>query len=50
MIGVGVMAYAGLGTYLSDRAEEKYGLVPTEEDKEALKKTLPSITLVDKER
>jgi len=50
MMGVGVMAYAGLGTYLSDKAEEKLGLVPTDEDKEALKKSLPNITLVDKER
>jgi hypothetical protein len=44
------MGYAGLAQYLSDKAEEKFGLVATEEDKEALKKSLPKITLVDKER
>jgi hypothetical protein len=49
-MGVSVMAYAGLGTYLSDRAEEKFGLKATEQDKEELKKSLPKITLVDKER
>ncbi|KAF2014348.1 hypothetical protein BU24DRAFT_463145 [Aaosphaeria arxii CBS 175.79] len=48
LIGVGVMAYAGIGMYLSDRAEEKFGLVPTEKDKEELRNSLPRITTVER--
>ncbi|KAF2035309.1 hypothetical protein EK21DRAFT_107429 [Setomelanomma holmii] len=47
-IGVGIMAYAGIGLYLSDKAEEKFGLVPTEKDKEELRNALPKITTVEK--
>ncbi|KAF2731636.1 hypothetical protein EJ04DRAFT_566648 [Polyplosphaeria fusca] len=49
LIGVGVMAYAGLGLFLSDKAEEKFGLVPTEKDKEDLRKAIPKITAVEKD-
>jgi hypothetical protein len=48
MIGVGVMAYAGAGLFLSDKAEEKFGLTPTEKDLEELKGVLPKITTVDR--
>ncbi|KAF2475759.1 uncharacterized protein BDR25DRAFT_300746 [Lindgomyces ingoldianus] len=47
-IGVGIMAYAGAGMVLSDKAEEFFGLVPTEKDKEELEKVLPKITTVNK--
>ncbi|KAH8729054.1 hypothetical protein GQ44DRAFT_645964 [Phaeosphaeriaceae sp. PMI808] len=51
-IGVGVMAYGGLGLFLSDRAEQHFDLVPTDQDKEALQKdirnALPRITTVEK--
>jgi hypothetical protein len=42
------MAYAGLGMVLSDVAEEKLGLVPTEKDHEDLRKAIPKITTVEK--
>jgi hypothetical protein len=42
------MAYAGLGLFLSDKAEEKFGLTPTEKDKEELRNALPKITTVEK--
>ncbi|KAF2877562.1 hypothetical protein BDV95DRAFT_559563 [Massariosphaeria phaeospora] len=48
LIGLGVMAYAGAGLFLSDKAEEKFGLVPTEKDKEELQKALPKVTTVEK--
>lgn len=48
IIGVGVMAYAGTGLYLSDVAEEKFGLTPTEKDKEQLHEALPKMTAVEK--
>jgi hypothetical protein len=48
MIGVGVMAYAGAGLFLSDKAEEKFGLTPTDKDLEELKGALPKITTVDR--
>jgi hypothetical protein len=50
LIGVGIMAYAGAGLFLSDKAEEKFGLVPTEQDKEDLQKALPTITTVEREK
>lgn len=50
IIGVGVMAYAGAGLYLSDVAEEKYGFTPTEKDKEELRNALPKVTPVEKRK
>jgi hypothetical protein len=47
-IGVGVMAYAGMGLFLSDKAEEKFGLTPTEKDMEELREALPKISTVDR--
>ncbi|KAF2743467.1 hypothetical protein M011DRAFT_480813 [Sporormia fimetaria CBS 119925] len=49
-IGLGIMAYAGVGMALSDTVEEKMGWVATEQDKEELKNALPKITVVDKEK
>ncbi|KAF2242462.1 hypothetical protein BU26DRAFT_571133 [Trematosphaeria pertusa] len=48
LVGVGIMAYAGLGLVLSDKVEEKLGLVPTEKDKEDLRKAIPKVTPVEK--
>lgn len=48
IIGVGIMAYAGAGLYLSDRAEERFGLTPTEKDREELRKAMPKIATVEK--
>ncbi|OAL03498.1 hypothetical protein IQ06DRAFT_344745 [Phaeosphaeriaceae sp. SRC1lsM3a] len=48
MIGAGVMAYAGAGMYLSDKAEEKLGLTPTEQDLKDLRDALPKISTVDR--
>ena len=42
------MAYAGLGLLLSDKAEESFGLVPSEQDRERLREIVPRITVVDK--
>lgn len=46
-IGLGTMAWAGLGLLLSDKAEEVFGLKPTEKDKESLKDVLPRLRRVD---
>jgi hypothetical protein len=48
MIGVGIMAYAGAGLYLSDKVEERLGLTPTEKDRENLRDAIPKITTVEK--
>lgn len=48
IIGVGIVAYASLGLFLSDKAEEKFGLVPTEKDREELKKAMPKIIPIDR--
>ncbi len=46
-MGLGTMAWAGLGLLLSDKAEEAFGLKPTEKDKEGLKDLLPKVRRVD---
>lgn len=48
IVGVGIMAYAGLGLFLSDRVEEKFGFTPTEQDKEDLQRAMPKIITVEK--
>ena len=48
IVGVGIMGYAGVGLYLSDKAEESFGLTPTEKDKEELRNALPKIAAVEK--
>ena len=48
LIGAGIMTYAVAGLYLSDKAEEKLGLVPTERDKEELRDALPKIVAVER--
>lgn len=41
------MAWAGLGLVLSDKAEDFFGLKPTEKDREGLKDLLPKVRRVD---
>jgi hypothetical protein len=47
-VGVGLLAWGAIGLRLSDTAEERYGLKPTEEDREALRNLGPRITVVDR--
>ncbi|KAI1807146.1 hypothetical protein F4811DRAFT_507018 [Daldinia bambusicola] len=47
-VGLGLLAWGAIGLQLSDRAEERYGFTPTDEDKAALDKILPSVTVVDR--
>jgi hypothetical protein len=49
IIGIGVMTYAVAGLYLSDTAEDKFGMKATEEDKAKLKEFIPKIHTVDKD-
>ena len=46
-IGLGTMAWAGLGLLLSDKAEEVFGLKPTEKDRQALEDVLPRVRRID---
>ncbi|KAK6337750.1 hypothetical protein TWF696_001231 [Orbilia brochopaga] len=46
-LGGGLIAYGLAGSYLTDRAEEAFGLVPTEEDKQKLKGLVPKISVVE---
>lgn len=49
-IGLGIIGYAGIGTVLSNGAEKQFGMVATEEDKERLRKAVPRITTVDRDK
>ena len=44
------MVYAGLGLWLSDKAEQSFGFAPTEEDKKKLQEAVPKIHMVDREK
>ncbi|KAL6717172.1 hypothetical protein ACLMJK_005087 [Lecanora helva] len=46
-IGLGAMAWAGMGLFLSDKAEEKFGLRATEEDRRELEGLVPRVRRVD---
>ncbi|KAJ6258479.1 hypothetical protein Dda_6521 [Drechslerella dactyloides] len=46
-LGGGLIAYGLVGSYLTDRAEETFGLVPTEEDKQKLRGLVPKISVVE---
>ncbi|KAK3190424.1 hypothetical protein K4F52_003445 [Lecanicillium sp. MT-2017a] len=48
-VGFGIIAWGTVGLYLSDRAEDKFGYTPTEQDKEELRRVTPRIVSVDKE-
>lgn len=48
-VGFGIIAWGTVGLYLSDRAEDKFGYTPTEQDKEELRRMTPRIVSVDKE-
>jgi hypothetical protein len=43
MLGGGLIAWAGIGMFVSDQAEAVFGFTPTKEDKERLKEALPRI-------
>ncbi|KAI1205683.1 uncharacterized protein F4807DRAFT_464364 [Annulohypoxylon truncatum] len=47
-VGLGLLAWGAVGLHLSDRAEQRYGFTPTEEDEAELAKVFPRITAVDK--
>ncbi|ROW14637.1 hypothetical protein VPNG_03236 [Cytospora leucostoma] len=48
-VGIGFLAWGVAGLYLSDRAEEKFGYTPTEQDKASLEKLKPKIHVVDRD-
>jgi len=50
IIGGGIMAYAGFGLLVSDKAEQILGFTPTEEDKRKLQEVLPKVHLVGKDK
>ncbi|KOS17824.1 hypothetical protein ESCO_003038 [Escovopsis weberi] len=47
-VGVAILAWGVAGLYLSDRAEERFGYTPTEQDREALRRMTPRIVSVDR--
>lgn len=47
-IGLGIIGYSGVGILLSNGAERHFGMVPTEEDRERLRKAIPKITTADR--
>ncbi|PHH75430.1 hypothetical protein CDD83_4403 [Cordyceps sp. RAO-2017] len=47
-LGVGVLAWGLAGLYLSGRAEERFGLRPTDDDRDRLRRLEPSVVAVDR--
>ncbi|USW54421.1 hypothetical protein Slin15195_G077400 [Septoria linicola] len=50
LVGSGIMAWGAIGLFISDKAEQAFGLTPTEQDKEKLQDAIPKIQFVDKEK
>ncbi|KAI5366217.1 hypothetical protein Slin14017_G038570 [Septoria linicola] len=51
LVGGGIMAWGAIGLFISDKAEQAFGLTPTEQDKEKLQDAIPKIQfVVDKEK
>lgn len=48
-LGLGIMGWGVVGMYLFDPIVEKTGFTPSEEDKEALRRIIPKISIVDKD-
>ena len=44
------MGYAFIGMFISDKAEQTFGFVPTEEDQKNLREAVPKIHMVDREK
>jgi hypothetical protein len=42
------MTWAATGLFLSDKAEERFGLTPTDKDREELRNAMPKITAVER--
>lgn len=49
-VGFGLLAWGLIGLKLSDKAEEKLGYTPTEQDKAELDKMIPKIHSVPREK
>ncbi|KAI5844592.1 hypothetical protein DFP73DRAFT_594695 [Morchella snyderi] len=48
LVGAGVVVYATAMLYISDAAEKKLDLVPTEEDKRRLEELVPKVRAVER--
>ncbi|KAF2623637.1 hypothetical protein BU25DRAFT_461729 [Macroventuria anomochaeta] len=48
IMGVGIMAYAGFGLLISDEIEQRFGMTPTEQDYEEVRRLVPKISTVEK--
>ncbi|RYP49130.1 hypothetical protein DL768_005127 [Monosporascus sp. mg162] len=48
LVGAGLLVWGAVGLRLSDRAEERLGLTPSEEDREALARLGPGIIPVER--
>jgi hypothetical protein len=47
-VGFSILAWGAVGLYMSDRAEEQYGFVPSKEEKEKVDRLFPTVTVVDR--
>lgn len=48
IMGVGIMAYAGFGLLMTDEIEQRFGMTPTEQDYEEVRKLVPKISTIEK--
>lgn len=49
-VGVGLLGWGVIGLYMSDRAEERFGYSPSDQDKAALEMLKPKIHVVDRDQ
>ncbi|MCJ1232281.1 hypothetical protein MMC14_000230 [Varicellaria rhodocarpa] len=46
-LGLGLISWAGAGLLITEQAEKKFDLVPTDKDREELDEAVPKIRIVD---
>jgi len=49
-LGFGLIAWSGIGLYLSDWAEKRFGLEASEHDRKKLREALPRVEVVEGEK
>ncbi|MCJ1383993.1 hypothetical protein MMC17_007108 [Xylographa soralifera] len=49
LLGLGIITWGGLGLLVTDQAEKKFNMVPTEKDREELEEAMPRITIVERD-
>ena len=49
LLGIGIITWGGLGLLVTDHAEKRFNMIPTDKDREKLEEVMPKITILERE-